>query len=244
MPERPLLILKAGEADDEVRRGHGDFEDWLRERLVTEPPIAVEVAEVSRGADLPHPDALAAAVVTGSSAMVTWREPWMEETARWLAAAAGAGLPVLGICFGHQLLAHGLGGVVAPNPRGREVGTALLELLPAAADDPLFCRVEAPAAVQTTHLESVVELPPRAVHLAGTPGDPHQAFRWGSSAWGLQFHPEFSAEVMRAYIRSRTAVLRSEGLDVTDLLERVRPSDTGSRLLGRFAALAAERSAA
>jgi len=235
---RPLLIVKTGQADTVVSARLGDFEDWIIDGLGAGAP-PVEVWSVQNSGRLPSPGSLAAAVVTGSSAMVTSHEPWSERTAAWLREAATGGLPVLGICYGHQLLAHALGGSVAPNPRGREVGTVPLALSSDASTDPLLGGVVSPAPVQTTHLESVVELPPGVAALASSALDPNHAFRVGS-AWGVQFHPEFSPEVMRGYIEARRDELAAEGLDVERLLAEVTPSPLGTQVLRRFAALAGD----
>ena len=74
--------------------------------------------------------------------------------------------------------------------------------------------------------------------LAASIGDPHQAFSAGPRAWGVQFHPEFDADVIRGYLEARREVLRAEGRDPEALLAGVRESDHGPRLLRRFAALA------
>ena len=118
---KPLLIIKAGETLPEIAARRGDFEDWIIAGLAR-PGLATDVKSVWQGEALPHDDTVSGVVVTGSSAMVSHREAWSERTAGWLARAVDAGTPILGICYGHQLLAHGLGGEVGPNPRGREIG--------------------------------------------------------------------------------------------------------------------------
>ena len=82
-------------------------------------------------------------------------------------------------------------------------------------------------------------LPDGAVRLARTAADPVQAFRAGS-AWGVQFHPEFTDDTMRAYVRDQAAAVREEGRDPEAVLADVRPSPAG-QVLARFAWLAAER---
>ncbi len=233
-----LLIVKTGHADAIVSARCGDFEDWIADGLgPAAPPI--EVCDVREGRLLPEPSGLAGAIVTGSSAMVTAREPWSERAAAWLARAVSEGLPVLGICYGHQLLAHALGGRVAANPSGHEIGTVPLTLTHLAADDPLLGGSPSPTPVQTTHLESVLELPRGVAALATSALDPHHAFRVGS-AWGVQFHPEFSAKVMRGYLEARRERLTDEGLDVDHLIAQVVPSSLGTQVLRRFGALAAD----
>jgi len=145
---------------------------------------------------------------------------------------------VLGICYGHQLLAHALGGRVGVNPRGREIGTVLVEALPAARSDALMGELPARFAMQATHVESVLELPAGSTLLAASSGDPHQAFCAIPRVWGVQFHPEFDADVIHGYLGARREVLRAEGRDPEALLAGVRESDHGPRLLRRFAALA------
>src|SRR5688572_21533998 len=80
----------------------------------------------------PSREGFAGTIVTGSGAMVTDRHEWSERSAQWLRDAAHDGMPLLGICYGHQLIAHALGGEVDYHPAGREMGTVQLELHPQA----------------------------------------------------------------------------------------------------------------
>ena len=235
---KPFLVVKCGSAIPAVRAARGDYEDWILAGLGIARERA-RVAAVAEGAELPAPDEVGAAVLTGSSAMVSEREPWSERTAAWLRGAVATGLPVLGICYGHQLLAHALGGRVARNPRGREIGSIDVLTLPGARDDALLGALPERILVQATHVESVLELPAGAELLAGSAGDPHHAFSVGPRAWGVQFHPEFDAEAIRAYLDARRELIRSEGGDPEALLSEVRECPSGPALLRRFAALAA-----
>lgn len=236
---KPVVIAKMGTAIEPVRERRGDYETWIAPALALER-ASVEVVSVFEGERLPEPSDCAGVVVTGSSAMVSERAPWSEAAAAWLADAASARVPVLGICYGHQLLAHALGGVVADNPNGREIGTVEARLLGAAAVDPLLGGCREPALVQTTHVQSVLALPRGARLLARTPQDPHHAFRIddarGAVAWGVQFHPEFDADVMRGYLEARRAVLAEEGIDADGKLAEVAPTPRGAAVLERFGA--------
>jgi len=233
---RPLLIVKSGRTLPELARRRGDYEDWISAGMRL-GPAQIRIAHAYQDAPLPGPDAFAGVVVTGSSAMVSHREPWSERTAAWLADAVTAGTPVLGICYGHQLLAHGLGGRVGRNPRGREIGTVEVTLSGAARGDPLFGDLPERVRVQSTHVEAVLELPVGARRLASSDADPHQAFAVGGRAWGVQFHPEFDADVVRTYLTARREMLLGEGLDPEALRLAASDSPHGAMLLRRFAGL-------
>jgi GMP synthase (glutamine-hydrolysing) len=232
----PILIVKTGVTVPELVERRGDFEDWIARGLALGPD-RLRVASVFSGDALPDPASLSGVVVTGSSAMVSHRETWSEESAAWLRGAVGSGLPVLGICYGHQLLAHAFGGRVGRNPRGREIGSVEVRLRDARAD-PLLRGLPDRAHFQATHVESVLALPRGAVLLAENEADPHHAFRLGDAAWGVQFHPEFDADVMRGYLEVRRDVLLDEGLDPDALHRSVVDTPQGAVLLRRFARIA------
>lgn len=228
----PLLILQTGTPVASMRR-HGSFAHWIRVAAGLAADDAA-VVDVARGTPLPPRDGYAGVIVTGSAAMVTERHDWSERSAAWLADAAQAGMPLLGICYGHQLIAHALGGEVGDNPHGREMGTVMVELLPEAAADPLLAGLPGHFAAQTTHLQSVLRPPPGAQVLARSARDACQAYRWGTCVWGLQFHPEFSTLHMRGYIRARRAALAQEGCDARGLEAEVRATPVARRVLRRF----------
>jgi GMP synthase (glutamine-hydrolysing) len=139
---------------------------------------------------------------------------------------------VLGICYGHQLLAHALGGEVGYHPGGLELGTVPITLAPEAQADPLFAHLPNQWPAQVVHAQSVRALPPGAVRLAGNAHEPHQAYRVGTQAWGVQFHPEFSPAAMQGYVQQLAATLPT-GRTPPQVQETLQACS----LLGRFAQL-------
>jgi len=238
MTANPILVVQTGRALAPVRARLGDFPHWFRVAMGL-PRDAFEVVDVQHGAALPSPRSrgFKGVIVTGSGAMVTDREPWSERTAAWLLEAHAAKLPILGVCYGHQLLAHAFGGRVDYHPGGREMGTHALERLDAARGDALFGDVPARFDAQLTHSQSVLELPAGATLLARSEHDACQAFRIGDRTWGVQFHPEFSTAAMRGYIAARRDQLMQENTCARTLASDVRAAPHARSILRRFARL-------
>ncbi|GAB3365320.1 glutamine amidotransferase [Giesbergeria sinuosa] len=230
---KPLLIVKTGSTFAELVPQMGDFEDWIC-RTTANIPRPVVTWDAQRQPSLPDPLAFAGMVITGSHAMVTDQAPWSEALVPWLRHVVALERPVLGICYGHQLLAHALGGEVSFHPAGTEIGTTSITTTAEAALDPLFGALPPSFAAHTVHSQSVVRLPKAAVLLAHNDFEPHHAFRVGACAWGVQFHPEFDAAAMQGYIRQMAAPLSAQGLDPVALWERVRPTPEAQALLTRF----------
>jgi GMP synthase (glutamine-hydrolysing) len=230
---KPFLILETGRPLDPLRR-HGSFGHWIRVAAGLHGRECRHV-DVIGGEALPKDgSAYAGVLITGSGAMVTEKHDWSERSAEWLREAAHAGTPLFGICYGHQLIAHALGGAVDYNPQGREMGTVPIELHAHAAQDPLFGGLPTAIDVQATHRQSVLTPPPDATVLGRSVKDACQAFRWRDSVWGVQFHPEFSTALMRSYIHARREALHTEGACHHTLLKDVRPAPQARRVLRRF----------
>ncbi|MDA0708685.1 MAG: glutamine amidotransferase [bacterium] len=229
----PVAIVKVGSAASVTGPDQPDFETWIADGMGL---MGSEVMVFQPHLDevLPDPSALTAVVVTGSAAMVTDRLAWSERTAEWLQKAVPTGIPILGICYGHQLLAHALGGSVDYNPRGREIGTVEIHLNPAGCADPLLGELPAHFLAQTSHSQSVVTLPEGARLLASNGLEPHHVFAFGASCWGVQFHPEFPARFTLALINHREKELLAEGLDVAALRAGIRETPGALSLLKRF----------
>jgi GMP synthase (glutamine-hydrolysing) len=230
-PALPLLIVKTGDTLDTLTRTLGDFEQWVAAGL-GETTLPVQVLDARKPPALPAPAALAGVVLTGSHAMVSDREPWSEALVPWLQALVAHGTPVLGICYGHQLLAHALGGEVGYHPGGLELGTVDVHLTPAAQADALFSGLPTCLHGHVVHAQTVRTLPPNSVHLAANAHEPHHAFRVGRQAWGVQFHPEFNATAMQGYVEHLAPTLPAGQPQPA-----VRETALSNGLLARFARL-------
>jgi GMP synthase (glutamine-hydrolysing) len=134
-------------------------------------------------------------------------EPWVRRTAAWVRSAVAADVPVLGICWGHLLLAEAVGGHVDPMWT-HELGYASVERL---ADDPLFAGVGGSFRAFECHAAEVTELPAEATVLAETERA-LQAFRV-RNAWGVQFHPEYDVDTARRAVEDARGWVRERTVD-------------------------------
>lgn len=230
---KPVLIIRTGRAPAPIRARHGDFPHWFRLGAQLSPE-RMRVVDVEAGETLPPPSEVAGALITGSAAMVTDRAAWSERTAGWIRDAMDEQLPLFGVCYGHQLMAHALGGRVDYLPGGREIGTVTIQMLDEAKADPLTDMLPAEFRVHATHEQSVLELPKGATVLASSSRDPHHLVRYGANAMSAQFHPEFNADVMRAYIDRKHHDMRREGFDPHHTFRQVAATPLARRLFRQF----------
>ena len=144
--------------------------------------------------------------------------PWLRQTKDLLRAAVQDGLPVFGVCLGAQLLAEATGGRVARGESGPELGAALVAKRDVAGNDPLFWDLPLSPVVVQWHWDAVTELPPGSTLLVSGRRYPHQAFRVGQQAWGIQFHIETPPEMVQRWAASGDAEVREAGLDPDAIL--------------------------
>ena len=230
-----LLVVQTGTAARDLVAKHGDYPRWFEEALGARLRI-VRAHEGERLAD--PPAGTKGIIVSGSPLSLTAPEPWMDELGDRLLRLGAAGVPILGVCFGQQLLGRSSGSTIVRNPKGREIGTVRVQLTPEGRKDPLFAwSQKGEIAVQQTHLDVVDRVPAGAKLLASNETCATQAFRLSETVAAVQFHPEITPEIMRDLIGTRSDAIRAEGGDPVRLRREVR--DTGSsKILRSFADLA------
>ncbi len=138
------------------------------------------------------------------------RLSFIREELRLIEAALKRGLPFLGICLGSQLLAKVLGAKVYPGTQ-KEIGWYPLRRLPAAREDPLLRAWPEQGPMFQWHGETF-EKPAGAELLAASDLYPHQAFRYGAHAYGFQFHPEMTAQMVEEWIQEGKEEIESAKL--------------------------------
>jgi GMP synthase (glutamine-hydrolysing) len=175
------------------------------------------------------------------------RDPMLTDQAALLCEAVEAGVPVLGVCLGAQLLAHAFGGSVTRLPK-RMVEWAPITVLDAAAGDPVMGAL--PERAMALHWnEDGFEPPPGSVELLARVGAGAEGFRYGDRAWGVQFHPEVHAEGLEGWYSLGGRELAQAG--VTEDEARLADSEhlpaqpaLSNAIFGGFARVVAARTVA
>jgi GMP synthase-like glutamine amidotransferase len=234
------LVIENDPSDDLRRLG-----EWL-----TDAGLELTVLRPHAGDALPETlDGYLAFVVLGGD-QSAYAGADGSPGARWFPALEGLlrkavrhRVPTLGVCLGGQLLATAHGGHVERSTSGPEIGPALVGRRDAADNDPLFKYIPLLPDVVQWHTDEITELPLGAVLLAASTRYPHQAFRLGDRAWGVQFHIECDADMIADWARHDDGTLAELGYHpdavvaaTADILADVE--EVWQPLAARFAALA------
>ncbi|MDP9498043.1 MAG: type 1 glutamine amidotransferase [Actinomycetota bacterium] len=211
-PERRRALVVTNSAS----AGPGRLAEWL-----PTAGLDLDVAQPWAGEPLP-PD------LAGHDALLVLGGPqhayepesmaWSGQVARLLRDAVDDRVPVLAVCLGAQLLAEATGGTVEPGQEGPELGARLVGKRDVAGADPFVWDTPMSWICVQWHGDAITELPPGAVLLASSPRYPHQAFRLGDRAWGLQFHIEPTPDMVRGW--AADSDLLPDGADPEPLVAR------------------------
>ncbi len=209
--------------------------------------VAVDLVRTFAGEPVPRDLGDAAGLLVMGGPMSVYeadRLPHLRDELALLERALAAGVPILGVCLGSQLLAAALGARVAPGPR-KEIGWFPVSLTDEAASDPLWRGVPRELVGYHWHGDRF-DLPRGAVALASSALTPVQAFRHGEHAYGILFHMEVNARIVADMVATFAGELAAERLDGTAIVREAatRLDDIGEiarTVYDRFAAAVVAR---
>ncbi|MDD2888323.1 MAG: glutamine amidotransferase [Aliarcobacter sp.] len=227
---KKLYIIKCGSTFDSIKNDYKDFEHWIIDKFENKDKNIV-IINAQENEKLPTLTKNDAVILTGSHSMVTHEESWSLEVEKWLPKLIETEVPLLAICYGHQLLAKSLGGISGYHENGMEIGSVDINLEEDAKDDEIFSKLQNSFKAHTIHSQTVIKLPKNAIKLAFNNHDKNHAFRVGNCAWGVQFHPEFDENIMNLYIKE---VAKKKDLDVEKLTSFSENTNVATTILKEF----------
>lgn len=194
---KPIAILETGHPPEHLRDAFDDYP--ARFRALLGENVATVRFNVQSG-HLPHdPEAFSGAIVTGSAAGVYDDFPWISPLISWLQMARGR-TRLLGICFGHQIMAHAFGGRVEKSHKGWGIG---LHRYDVSQGEAWMHPRAASIAIPVSHQDQVVEISADARVIAQCEFTPYAGLAWGEDAISFQCHPEFQPAYAAALIEGR-----------------------------------------
>lgn len=217
-------------------------EEWFRTALANR--LNVIQFKTIHVADEPIPtlDQADGVIIGGSSHSVTEELPWMQKLEKVVQSLYQKQIPLLGICFGHQIIAKTLGGTVQEGKNGIELGAHTITLSQDGLKDSLFENVSRTFASGMYHEDVVVEPPkkPTPIELASNDRYHHQALAYGDHVRTVQFHPEFTCPLLTGLIEHRREkLLKKHGSHINldqmiYTLEQNDVSKSGKQILENF----------
>jgi GMP synthase-like glutamine amidotransferase len=220
-------ILETGKPPGDLLTRFGGYPPMFAELLG--PGFEVASYDVEVGELPPSPEAHEAYLVTGSPAGVYDKLPWMAPLTDFLRDAKGKA-KLVGVCFGHQIMAEAFGGRVEKSERGWGVGLQTLEVCGAAP----FLGGERQVSIPASHQDQIVVAPPATRVIAANAFSPYGVLVYEDQpALSMQFHPEFSPDFAKALIERRRDVLPDpKGAEAS--LDRPNDRDTVAGWIRRF----------
>jgi GMP synthase-like glutamine amidotransferase len=231
---RRVALLACDHPDQSLIDIDGDYTDmFVRVFAADAPHIDFEVFDVIGGAPLPRVGEHDAILITGSRLGATDDLPWIEALRTVIRDAHARRVPLVGVCFGHQLIADALGGRVERAGAGWGVGVHHATVTVPVGPSHPGC---GDFRLLVSHQDQVVALPDDAELIATSDHAPIAAFRIGSLL-GVQGHPEFSARYAAALMDARRDRIPADVVTHAEA-SLTTPTDHGAvvRWLGRHLA--------
>ncbi len=220
-----IFILSCGPGLPEVVSMYGHSSEWIPDSI-NRSSVKYTIIKVydNESFDYSNADAF---IITGSKYSVYENIPWIDSLKRMVNKIIESKKPILGICFGHQLLASCLGGNVEKNIYGWELGSYKISLTTEGQSNPLFDNFQNNDIAYESHQDVVSSLPLDAVELAYT-NKGNQSFCVDDFLYGVQFHPEFSYDVTHKLMDLRI----KRGVEIDD--KNLIISKNGKNILNNF----------
>jgi GMP synthase-like glutamine amidotransferase len=230
---RRITIIETGLVPSHLRECHGSYPAMFKRMIrASDASVEFDVVSVTNGEPLPDPQSLQAILITGSAAGVYDGLDWIAPLEAFVRAADAQRKPMVGVCFGHQLIAQAMGGTVRKSEKGWGIGRHVYQVAP---ENGVIDGAE--LAIICSHQDQVIEAPAGARTIMSSAFTPHAGLLYESgTTLSVQPHPEFDVEFSHALCELRTGfapdgVVATARASLAEPLDRVRLGRAITRFL-------------
>ncbi len=227
-----ILILEMGPLPEDVQKHYPQYAPFF-EALLAHDALEFTSLNIYAGDPLPEPQDYDGYIITGSKHGVYENLPWMLSAQEFIRATAKARIPMIGICFGHQIMAQAMGGEVIKSPKGWGLGVLTYDVSP----NSYAGKMPEEMQFNAVHQDQVVKKPDDAEVFASSDFCEYAGLIYGGDkpyAISIQPHPEFDAEFTKELINARRGELFPE--DQSDAAIASQSKDNNREKWGSFLA--------
>jgi GMP synthase-like glutamine amidotransferase len=228
-----VTIIETGRAPGQLSEAYPRYPDMFAALLgEADAGLSFDVVKLVDGEALPDPAACEAVVITGSPSGVYDQTPWMDPLRDFVRGVFRAKTPMVGVCFGHQIIADAMGGDVRKSDKGWGVGRHTYDVL---EHRPWMAGAGASVSLAVSHQDQVITPPAGAVTLARSAHTEHAMLAYEDApVMSVQGHPEFGDQFVAALYAARRGRLSDAQVDgaIASLAER-----HDNEMVGRWMAM-------
>ncbi len=206
-----IAILQCDDVLEKFQPQFGNYRDMVRQMFQPfDGPFEFSGFDCQKGHFPEDIDSYDCYITTGSKASVYDKQPWIGQLIRFVGQLDKHKKKLIGICFGHQIIAMACQGMVEKSPKGWGVGVAVNQLV---TTPDWMSETKPELNIIVSHQDQITTLPKDAVVIAKTDFCPFFMVQWNNHFLSIQGHPEWNREYSRALINERRAIIAKDRVE-------------------------------